>query len=86
VADSFCPWNEGRWRLTGDPKGAVCVRTADPADLALSVRELGAANLRGVSLSALAGAGRVREVRDGALREAAVAFGSDVAPWPAHGF
>jgi predicted acetyltransferase len=86
VADSFCPWNEGRWRLTGDPKGAVCVRTADPADLALSVRELGAAYLGGASLSALAGAGRVRELRDGALREAALAFGSDVAPWLAHGF
>jgi predicted acetyltransferase len=86
VSDALCPWNEGRWRLTGGPKGAVCARTGDPADLALSVRELGAAYLGGVSLSALAGAGRVRELRDGALREAAVAFRSDVAPWLAHGF
>ncbi|MFD3514570.1 GNAT family N-acetyltransferase [Streptomyces sp. NPDC058657] len=86
VRDGFCPWNEGRWRLTADAKGAVCVRTAEPADLALSVRELGAAYLGGVSLSALASAGRVRELREGALAEAAVAFGSDVAPWLAHGF
>ncbi|MFF0746515.1 GNAT family N-acetyltransferase [Streptomyces sp. NPDC004111] len=86
VSDAFCPWNEGRWRLTGDAKGAVCVRTADPADLALSVRELGAAYLGGVSLAELAAAGRVRESREGALAEATVAFGSDVAPWLAHEF
>ncbi|AXK34157.1 GNAT family N-acetyltransferase [Streptomyces armeniacus] len=62
VADDFCPWNEGRWRLTGDTKGAACTRTDDAPDLALSVRELGAAYLGGVTLGALAGAGRVREV------------------------
>ncbi|MCX2179859.1 GNAT family N-acetyltransferase [Streptomyces sp. SKN60] len=86
VADAFCPWNEGRWRLTGDSTGASCVRTDDPADLALSVRELGAAYLGGVSLVSLAGAGRVRELRDGALVEASVAFGSPVAPWLPHTF
>jgi predicted acetyltransferase len=86
VAESFCPWNEGRWRLSGDAKGAVCARTTDPADLALSVRELGSAYLGGFSLSAMARAGRVRELRDGALAQAAVAFRSDLAPWLAHGF
>ncbi|UUN26916.1 GNAT family N-acetyltransferase [Streptomyces sp. FIT100] len=86
VEDAFCPWNEGRWRLSGDAKGAACERTTDAADLALSVRELGAAYLGGVTLSALAGAGRVRELRDGALAEASLAFGSDVAPWLPHGF
>ncbi|MFD7661379.1 GNAT family N-acetyltransferase [Streptomyces sp. NPDC059788] len=86
VADPFCPWNEGRWRLTGDGKGAVCGRTTGPADLALSVRELGAAYLGGFTLEALAAAGRVRELRPGALREASVAFGSHVKPWLPHGF
>ncbi|MFD7437252.1 GNAT family N-acetyltransferase [Streptomyces sp. NPDC059861] len=86
VEDDFCPWNAGRWRLSGDPKGASCARTADAADLALSVRELGAAYLGGVSLGALAAAGRVRELRTGALTEAAVGFGSTVAPWLPHGF
>ncbi|WP_372345830.1 GNAT family N-acetyltransferase [Streptomyces sp. KL116D] len=86
VEDSFCPWNEGRWRLVGDAKGASCKRTEEPADLALSVRELGAAYLGDVSLTELAGAGRVRELRQGALGEAAVAFGSPVAPWLQHGF
>ncbi|MEU1015586.1 GNAT family N-acetyltransferase [Streptomyces sp. NPDC005898] len=86
VEDAFCPWNAGRWRLTGDAKGASCERTRDPADLALSVRELAAAYLGGTSLTSLAGTGRVRELRPGALAEASVAFGSDVAPWLPHGF
>lgn len=86
VADPFCPWNQRRWRLVGDAKGASCEPTADPADLALSVRELGAAYLGGFSLNALAGAGRVRELRSGALAEASTAFGSDLAPWLPHGF
>ncbi|MGW0333932.1 GNAT family N-acetyltransferase [Streptomyces sp. NPDC003011] len=86
VEDDFCPWNAGRWRLTGDAKGASCGRTTDAADLALSVRELGAAYLGGVSLASLAGAGRVRELRQGALAEAAVGFGSVVTPWLPHGF
>ncbi|MFJ2826808.1 GNAT family N-acetyltransferase [Streptomyces sp. NPDC087263] len=86
VEDTFCPWNEGRWRLSGDAKGASCVRTQDPADLALSVRELGAAYLGGVSVASLGAAGRVRELRQGALVEASVAFSSAVAPWLPHGF
>ncbi|GAA2275289.1 GNAT family N-acetyltransferase [Streptomyces atrovirens] len=86
VEDAFCPWNAGRWRLSGDAKGASCERTEEPADLALSVRELGAAYLGGVSLTALAAAGRVTELRRGALAEASLAFGSDPAPWLPHGF
>ncbi|MEU5599441.1 GNAT family N-acetyltransferase [Streptomyces sp. NPDC020298] len=86
VEDSFCPWNAGRWRLTGDMKGASCERTEEAADLALSVRELGAAYLGGVPLAAPAAAGLVRELREGALAEASVGFGSAVAPWLPHGF
>lgn len=86
VSDAFCPWNEGRWRLSADAEGAACERTEAEPDLALSVRELGAAYLGGVPLSGLAAAGRVRELRPGALTQASTAFGSDVAPWLPHGF
>ncbi|MER5913451.1 GNAT family N-acetyltransferase [Streptomyces sp. NPDC001982] len=86
VEDAFCPWNSGHWRLSGDAKGAVCSRTGDAADLALSIRELGAAYLGGVSLASLSGAGRVRELRGGALGEASLGFGGVVAPWLPHGF
>lgn len=86
VEDAFCPWNSGRWRLSGDAKGAVCERTSDAPDLALSVRELGAVYLGGVGLGALGEAGRVRELGRGALAEAAVGFATAAAPWLPHGF
>ncbi|MYS24740.1 Predicted acetyltransferase [Streptomyces sp. DvalAA-14] len=86
VGDAFCPWNSGRWRLTGDIKGAVCERTSEPAELRLSVKELGAAYLGGFGLAAMAGAGLVREERTGALAEASTAFRTDPEPWLPHGF
>ncbi|MFM9373792.1 GNAT family N-acetyltransferase [Streptomyces sp. Da 82-17] len=86
VSDPFCPWNTGRWRLSGGPAGAVCERTDAPAELSLSVRELGSAYLGGFSLAGLAAAGRVREERPGALARTALAFSGTVAPWLPHGF
>ncbi len=75
VTDNRLAANTGRWRLTGGPGGATCRRTDDPADLACSVLELGAAYLGGPSLEALAQAGRVRELTPRALAAASVAFG-----------
>ncbi|MFI1646144.1 GNAT family N-acetyltransferase [Streptomyces avidinii] len=87
VRDPFGPWNEGRWRLVADAKGAArCTRTEEPADLELSVRELGSAYLGGITLTSLAAAGLVRELRPGALTETSRAFAGDVAPWLPHGF
>jgi predicted acetyltransferase len=86
VDDAFCPWNTGRWRLTGDASGATCKRTTDPADLALTARDLGSAYLGGHTLRQLAGAGLVAEQRAGAVAEASAAFRSDVEPWMPHGF
>lgn len=86
VEDAFCPWNEGRWRLVADAGSALCTRTEEPADLELSVRELGSAYLGGVALTSMAAAGRVRELRPGAVAQASRAFAGDVAPWLPHGF
>ncbi|MBM9508354.1 GNAT family N-acetyltransferase [Actinacidiphila acididurans] len=86
VEDPFCPWNSGAWRLSGDAEGATCERTTAPADLAVPVRDLGAAYLGGPTLRAMAAAGTVRELRPGALREASAAFHGDVEPWLPHGF
>jgi predicted acetyltransferase len=77
VSDPFCPWNEGRWRLRADG----CERTSAEADLALDAAALGAAHLGGTSLRALAAAGRVDELRPGALARASRALRSDVEPW-----
>jgi predicted acetyltransferase len=81
VADDFCPWNAGRWRLSGGPAGAECAPTHDPADLTLSSTDLAAAYLGGTTLATLAAAGRVGEVRHGALAAASRAFGADREPW-----
>jgi predicted acetyltransferase len=80
VTDSVIPENAGRWRLTGGPSSARCVATDEPADLSCDIRDLSSAYLGGPSLGALATAGRVRELRPGALIEASTAFGWHLAP------
>lgn len=80
VADPVLPDNARRWRLAAGPDGATCAPTSDPADLALGVEELGAAYLGGPTLVSLAAAGRVRELRPGALTAASRALRGDVEP------
>jgi predicted acetyltransferase len=83
VTDPLLPGNAGRWRLRapGQGPGATCERTDQPADVALDVRDLGAAYLGGTRLGALAAAGLVRELRPGALRRLSAALTWDPAPW-----
>jgi predicted acetyltransferase len=78
VADDFCPWNEGRYRLVGGADGATCTPTSDAAELSAHARDLGAAYLGGTTLVARAAAGHVTETRAGALAAASLAFS-----WPA---
>jgi predicted acetyltransferase len=75
--DPFRPECAGRYRL----RDGRCERTGDEPDLALGAEALGAIYLGGTPLGALAAAGRVRELRPGALAEAATAFRSAVEPW-----
>lgn len=81
VSDGLCPWNAGIWRLTGGPDGARCEPSGDTADLALGVRELGAAYLGGTTLVDLGAAGRVEEHTPGALAATSAAFRHEPAPW-----
>ena len=81
IADEVCPWNHGRWALRWDGTTATCAKTAVPAGLELGPAELGAAYLGGTRLEVLARAGRVRELRSGALAAASRAFAGDRAPW-----
>ena len=70
VTDELLPDNAGRWRLRADGPdgGARCERTAEPADIALDVRELAAAYLGGTRLGTLAAAGLVTQSRPGTSR------------------
>ena len=80
VRDEQCPWNAGRWRLTGGRAGATCGPAGGPADLVLDVGDLGAAYLGGTTLTSRRAT--VREQVPGALARASTAFGPvDVAPW-----
>ncbi len=86
VHDAGLPANDGAWRLVTGAAGADGTyaarveRATGAPDLALDVRELGAAYLGGRGLAALAAVGQV-EARDaGALHRAATAFGWPVAP------
>jgi predicted acetyltransferase len=83
VDDPVLPGNAGRWRLTGGPDKATCVRTDETPDFACGVTELGAAYLGGTSLTALAAAGRIRQLT-GNLPS--TAFGSARAPAPVEVF
>ncbi len=81
IRDDFCPWNAGRWRLSGHPAGAYCGRTDRDPDLVLGIEELSAAYLGGVSLATRQAAGRVTEVSPGAVTLASTAFSWPVTPW-----
>jgi predicted acetyltransferase len=82
VTDELLPANAGRWRLrAGGHGGGDCARTDELADIALDVRELGAAYLGGTRLAALAAAGLVGQLRPGAVGSLSTAMSWDPAPW-----
>jgi predicted acetyltransferase len=81
VRDPFCPWNDGRWHLTGHPSGSFCEPTDRDPDLVLDIEALSSAYLGGVSLGTLQAAGRVTELSPGAVTLASTAFGWPVTPW-----
>ncbi len=82
VVDRFRPAGAGRYRLEAGRDGAECRRTAaHEPDLALDVTDLGAAYLGGVRLSTLGRAGRVAELRAGALERADALFACSPMPW-----
>ncbi len=71
----------GRFALEADGDGAACRRTWEAPDATLDVAALGSIFLGGVSLRALATAGRATEERAGALDRADTMFRSNLAPW-----
>jgi predicted acetyltransferase len=77
VADHFCPWNEGRWKL----EAGQAARTDQRADLRCEVSALGSVYLGGFTFAQLARAGRVEELRPGGLERADALFRTDRAPW-----
>ncbi len=77
VRDTFCEWNEGRWRLAD----GAAERTDADADLALDVSALGAAYLGGMRFAQLAQGGRIDELKPGAIERADGIFRHGLHPW-----
>lgn len=77
VADAFCPWNAGRWRVSA----SGVERVSAEADLACDVTALGSAYLGGFTFRQLARAGRVEERRAGALAKADALFAGERGVW-----
>ena len=77
LSDAICDWNDGRWQLDG----GACERTDAEPDLALDVSALGSAYLGAVSFTQLRDAGRVQELREGAIRRADALFAWRPLPW-----
>lgn len=86
VVDARCPWNAGRWRLSGDETGATCEPTSDPADVRLDTTALASAYLGDGALAAYAYIGRASETTRGALPRLAAAMSWDPKPWCCHNF
>ena len=80
VDDARIPSNNGRWHLIGSPEKATCMATDAPADLAVDAQALGAAYLGGPTLVGLAAAGKVTELRPGALVPASLGFSWHITP------
>ena len=85
VRDAFGPWNDGQYELVGGPAGAECKPTSGSSDLALDAADLAALYLGGNRFRTLFEAGRVEELRPGAIARADAMFATDRAPWcPSH--
>ena len=77
VADEFCPWNDGRWRL----QDGRAERTTAPAELSLGVADLASVYLGGFSFAQLAHAQRLDELVEGAVARTDALFRTNRAPW-----
>jgi predicted acetyltransferase len=84
VTDPFPVPRTTRYLLSAGPdrtSGAECVPTQAQPDLALDLGVLGTTYLGGTTFASLALAGRVLELRAGALEEADAMFRTGVAPY-----
>jgi predicted acetyltransferase len=77
VADEFCPWNAGCWRVGFDGVG----RTSDAPHLRCDVTALGSVYLGGFTWSQLARSLRVQQTAAKAAAAADAIFQTTNAPW-----
>jgi predicted acetyltransferase len=81
LTDAFCPWNAGLWRLTTTAGGASVEPASGDADLGLDVTDLASTYLGGFGFGDLHRAGRVAELRPGAVDRADALFRTRGTPY-----
>jgi predicted acetyltransferase len=83
VADPFCPWNSGRYRLVVSEDWGVAEvsRTDAEPDLELDASTLASIYLGGVSPLALGEVGRIRQLSPDAVPAATAMFANDRPPY-----
>lgn len=85
LTDEFCPWNAGTWRLTvpggGSAASVIRAEAGAEVDLALDVSALDTVYLGGFTFAELSRAGRITELRDGAIATADSLFATATKPW-----
>jgi predicted acetyltransferase len=77
VADEFCPWNAGRWKV----EDGLATRTDEEPDLRCDVTALASVYLGGFTFARLARAGRIEEPRAGGVARGDALFRTDREPW-----
>jgi predicted acetyltransferase len=77
VRDEFCPWNQARWRVAS----GTADRTTAPAELALDASVLASTYLGGFTFEQLRWAGRLEELKPGAVERADELFRTPRQPW-----
>lgn len=85
IADSFCEWNEGTYRMTVDEGEASCKRVATESDVLMDVSTLGALYMGGRDALALARAGLISGAPEAVSRLNAL-FRAFPEPWCAEVF
>jgi predicted acetyltransferase len=81
VGDRFCDWNAGIWRLAVQDGEATASRSDDEPDLRLDVGDVASPYLGGFTFAQLQRAGRVDELRSGAIATADALFQTAAQPW-----
>lgn len=76
VRDELCPWNGARWRVAD----GSAEQTTAPAELRLDVAVLGSVYLGGFTFEGLRWAGRVEELKPGAVARADELFRTERLP------
>lgn len=80
ITDQQLPANNGTYQIVAHPNDVAVQRTTTEPDLSMTILELSAIYLGGISLTSLVAAGRVTEHRPGTAARASAAFGSERQP------